>query len=154
VPGSARRYRLEHGCRPGLPGDAALGLPAGELDPPPPAWLGEDEAAGADADDADPESAGVLAAGADVAPDPAGALGVDELDAPEHPAMAPARASAAAASSARLTRADEVINCHSSVMRPKRTQRCASPLRERYRPYDADTAISVGINRDNPHGCC
>jgi hypothetical protein len=112
-----------------LAGEAALGFPAGELDPPPPAWLG-DEAAGADADeDAPPESAGVLAAGADadVAPDP---VGVDELDTPEHPAMPPTRASAAAASSARLTRADEVMNLPLFGHAPKRIECRASPARE------------------------
>jgi hypothetical protein len=94
-----------------LPGDdVALAFPAGVVDPPPPAWLGDDEAVDpAGADDVDPESAGVLAAGADVAGAAGGALEADELDAPEHPAMAPARASAAAVSSARLTRADEVM---------------------------------------------
>jgi hypothetical protein len=140
-----------------LPGDdAALGLPAPEVDPPPPG-LGDGEVAGTDAPGADeddpPESVGVLAAGADEddAPEP---VADDELGAaPEHPAMVPARASAAAASSARLTRADDVIDCPSSVMRPNAHRMPCPPVAgtphrgKRYMPYDADTAVQVGINR-------
>jgi len=142
-----------------LAGDAALGLPAGELDPPPPAWL-DDEAAGADAadEDADPESAGVLAA--DVAPDPVGALGVDELDAPEHPAMAPTTASAAAASSARLTRADEVITAPLRSCAKAHRMPCipgaGTPVAGNATgPMTLIPQFRLGpTNRDNPHGCC
>jgi len=101
-------------------------LLAGEVDPPP----ADGDAPGADDDVAVSEATGALA-GADVAdvPDVCVAPGavLDELDVPEHPAMAPAKASAAPASRTWLARADEVINCPSfrSCIESR-----VSPLRE------------------------
>jgi hypothetical protein len=98
MPGSARRYRLEHGCGPELPGeDDAPGLLAGAPVP------GADESPG-DVDDVAVPDAGADAD--DVAP---GAAAVVELDSPAHPAMAPVRASATPASKTRPPRADEVM---------------------------------------------
>jgi hypothetical protein len=114
---------------------------------PPPAWLGDDVTPGAD-DAADPGApAGVLAAGGDVCVAPGAAAGADELDEAEHPAMAPARASAVPASSSRLARADEIMNCSSFGHASKAADPVlSSSCGKRYSDYDARTALPVGTD--------